>query len=332
MTSTDTGRHESPLVSIILTTLNSERFLARSIESCLSQSHEKLELIVVDGGSKDATLSIVDGYRDPRIRVVHQKHNAGKLPGALNLGMAEAKGDLITWTQDDCWYEPDAIRIMAEYLEDHEEIGLVYCDLWFVDEGGIPLQLSPAMDPELIADGGDIVGQCFLFRRQVYEEIGPQDVAYFPVHEVPWRIKVARRFQIRPLRVPLMYYTMHDASLTGRIGAWELQRMSARALLSEGIADRHWFRHRLAEIDIHESYEACVLKGDYTTLWRRAISGIWRVPGHLRNLGYFKLLLRSLLPGRETYRCRLLRAWQTKQEAILAEQIARFLPEGSKAT
>src|SRR4029079_525295 len=100
----------APLISIVLTTLNSERYLARAVASCLGQTCADLELLIVDGGSTDRTLDIVATITDPRLRLIHQAGNAGKLPGAINLGLAEARGNLLTWAQADCWYEPNAFE------------------------------------------------------------------------------------------------------------------------------------------------------------------------------------------------------------------------------
>ena len=314
------------LVTVILTTLNSERFLARSIDSCLAQTYQNLELLIVDGGSQDGTLEIVDGYDDPRIRLIHQRENDGKLPGALNLGMAHAKGEFITWTQDDCWYEPDAIQIMGEFLEAHPKVGLVYTDYWFVDEAGTRVRHQPAGLPERIAAGGDIVGQCFLFRRLVYETIGPQDPHYFPVLEVPWRIRVASHFQICPLHKTLMYYTLQNDSLTGKIGTRELQHMTAEALLQEGYMDSTAYRHRRAAISVGEAFGNFIVQSAYSAFWRHVLAGIRYDVNVLRNRGLLKMMAMSLLPARSWYRRRLVAKRKDRTAAARAPLDAHQVP------
>lgn len=302
------------LVTIILTTLNSERYLARSIESCLSQSHADIELIIVDGGSTDSTLDITARYLDPRMRVLHQRSNKGKLPGALNLGMQAATGEFITWTQDDSWYAPDAIEQMLQYLQHHPETALVYSDYWDVDETGKPIKYQRVHPPsDILVD--DVVRQCFLFRRLVYETIGPQDTQYFPVHEIPWRLRVHQRFGIAPLHRPLMFYSVHSQSLTGRIGGFNLQRMMSEALLAEGAIDSHEHRIRLARIDLDAAWDAFVLRGDYVAFRRFAASALWRRPS-LCNAGVAKLFLSSLTPWRAGLRERLLKQWQDREDAL----------------
>lgn len=296
------------LVTVILTTLNSERFVVRSIESCLNQTHQNLELLIVDGGSQDRTLEILGSYNDTRIRIIHQEDNTGKLPGALNLGMAHARGEFITWAQDDSWYELNAIETMLEYLNSHPDVGLVYCDYWDVDEAGNPLRYQKVHPPEdILVD--DVIRQCFLFRREVYDTIGPQDTKYHPVHEVPWRIRVANAFKIQPLHVPLMYYGLHPGSLTGRIGGWQLQRMMADALLQEGHLDNAAYNLRIAQFDIDQAYDEYILQGNYRAFWRYALSGIWRNWRNLGNRGLWKLMLMSLSPVRDKYRNALFSNW-----------------------
>jgi glycosyltransferase involved in cell wall biosynthesis len=301
------------LASIILTTLNSERFVARAVENCLNQSYPNIELLIVDGGSQDRTLEIVARYDDTRIRVIHQPANSGKLPGAINLGMANAHGDFITWAQDDSWYELNAIQIMAEYLEKQPEVAVVYTDYWDVDENGHRLRYQQVHPPEdMLVD--DVIRQCFLLRREVYEAIGPQDTHYFPVHEVPWRNRVMKQFKAQPLHIPLHYYTVHSHSLTGRIGVWSLERSTANALYKEGYLDAHEYRLRLAKIDVDQAYAVYIQQGQYAEFWRYALAGVAKNWRWLINLGLWKLALISLTPFRSNYRDRLYARWCLEEQ------------------
>src|SRR5574338_94197 len=126
------------LVSIVLTTLNGAHYLRESIDSCLGQTYTNIELIVVDGGSTDGTLEILATYDDSRLRVIHQLNNEGKLSGAINLGLAHAKGEYLTWHQDDSYYALQAVEKMVECLEKNPEIGPVYTDWWLLQEGAQP--------------------------------------------------------------------------------------------------------------------------------------------------------------------------------------------------
>ena len=85
------------MVSIILPTYNGEAYIAQSIESILSQTYKKFELIIVNDCSTDHTLEIIQRYKekDARIRVINNIVNK-KLPCSLNIGFSDARGDYLS--------------------------------------------------------------------------------------------------------------------------------------------------------------------------------------------------------------------------------------------
>jgi glycosyltransferase involved in cell wall biosynthesis len=289
------------LVTIILTTLNSEKYVARSVESCLNQSYREIELIVVDGGSSDRTIEIIENFHDVRIKIIHQENNNGKLPGAINKGMKNASGEFFTWTQDDCWYELHAIETMLNYLFVHQEVGLVYTDYVDVDEEFTPIRYQTVHPPEDIYFD-DVVRVCFLFRREIYEAIGPQNPNHHPAHEVPWRIKIAKQFTITPLHIHLMNYIVREGSLTGRLGNRNVYWFASKILLDEGFIDKKKYNQRNAQADIHQAFIEFIDYGNYRAFWKFALSGI-RLDWHLlENRGILKYMVISLLPGRNKFR------------------------------
>jgi glycosyltransferase involved in cell wall biosynthesis len=98
------SRHAEPLVSVVLSVFNGERYLASAMESILSQEDVSLELIAVDDGSTDGSAAILDGYArgDSRLRVLRQPNRG--LTQALVRGCAEARGasESMTRTRSAC--------------------------------------------------------------------------------------------------------------------------------------------------------------------------------------------------------------------------------------
>ncbi|MEX2196856.1 MAG: glycosyltransferase [Thermoleophilaceae bacterium] len=127
----------SPRVSGVVAAYNYERYLGRALESALRQDYpaDRLELVVVDDGSTDATPEIAQRYAaqsDGRIRYIRQDN--GGLAAATTRGMEEARGELITFLDaDDTWPE-DRTRLLAEAFTRRPEVGLVYGDMEIVDE------------------------------------------------------------------------------------------------------------------------------------------------------------------------------------------------------
>lgn len=117
--STDT----QPLVSVIMPSYNTARYIGEAIDSVLSQDYPNKELIVIDDGSTDATVDIIRSYSD-RVRLITQRNQGAAV--ARNAGLDAAQGDYIAFLDsDDCWL-PGKLRTQIDYLEQYPDIGMVY--------------------------------------------------------------------------------------------------------------------------------------------------------------------------------------------------------------
>ena len=104
-----------PLVSIITVSRDAERTIARTIESVLHQSYDRIEYIVVDGGSTDNTVEIVKRYEPRfrgRMRLVSQTDEG--IYDAMNRGITLSKGQIIGLINSDDYYESDAVRLVVD--------------------------------------------------------------------------------------------------------------------------------------------------------------------------------------------------------------------------
>lgn len=124
-----------PKISVIVPVYNAENELEKSIDSILNQTIEELEIILVDDGSKDNSLSICEAYegKDTRIRVIHQE-NAG-VSVARNTGIEVARGEYIGFVDADDWIEPD---MYEQLLREAEITGadVIMCDATTVYSDG----------------------------------------------------------------------------------------------------------------------------------------------------------------------------------------------------
>src|SRR5215469_653569 len=194
---TDTG---VPLVSIVLPTYNGARYIEQALQSCLTQTHRRLELIVVDDGSRDDTAAKVEAYCriDRRVRLVRHVRNR-RLPRALNTGFSMAAGDYLTWTSDDNIYQPDALAEMVAFLEDHADVGMVYTDYSFIDEHGRRVQSKTAGDPHrLLSEDYNCLSPCFLYRRRVRDLVGDYASDLYLAEDYDYWLRVSQSFRLSP--------------------------------------------------------------------------------------------------------------------------------------
>ncbi len=126
-------------ISVVTVAFNSERTLARTIESVLAQDYPDVEYLVIDGASRDGTVGIAESYR-PKFEakgwtyVVRSEPDRG-IYDAMNKGVALATGDIIGQINSDDWYEPGAFRKVAEVYE-RTGFDLFWADLRIVKRTG----------------------------------------------------------------------------------------------------------------------------------------------------------------------------------------------------
>jgi glycosyltransferase involved in cell wall biosynthesis len=204
----------APRVSMILPTHNGMRYIDQSIRSVIQQRWQDWELIVVDDASTDGTAAMVDWWagQDCRIRAVHLATNL-KLPGALNEGFGQARGSLLSWTSDDNWFHPEALCRMIAVFDREPEVGVVYADSCVVDEYGCTIEYYNAGPPEELPLRNSI-GACFLFRRNVFFELGGFDTELYGSEDYDFWLRAAVQFRFFRIPETLYFYRKHAGSLT----------------------------------------------------------------------------------------------------------------------
>ncbi len=130
----NTTKHNlnQPLISVIIPAYNAEEFIAKTLESVLSQTYQNIEVLVVDDGSLDTTAAIVKSFaqKDRRI-ILLQQSNAG-VAAARNLAIEKSKGEYIAPIDaDDIWYPPNLEKQLNCLTSSASTVGVVYS--WSVD-------------------------------------------------------------------------------------------------------------------------------------------------------------------------------------------------------
>lgn len=145
----------SPNVSIIINNYNYDAFLHQAIDSALNQSYlnveVNVEVIVVDDGSDDRSVEIIQGYGDRIIPVL--KTNGGQA-SALNAGFDASSGDLILFLDADDYLFPNAVETIVAQWRERSNCAQVQSRLELVDTQGKHIDLYPA--PEIAFDHGDV--------------------------------------------------------------------------------------------------------------------------------------------------------------------------------
>jgi glycosyltransferase involved in cell wall biosynthesis len=234
---------KAPLVSVILPVRNGESFVAEAIDSVTRQTHQNIELVVVDDGSTDRTRPIVDSLarNDSRIRVISQE--AAGVARARNRGIASARGDYIAPIDADDVWEPAKIEKQVERMLQSDRVGLVYTWWVWIDRKGVVLDRSPRWRVE--GDAFETLLQVNftgnasvpLFRRKCLEEVGGYNESLFRsgaggCEDWELALKIADRYSVAVVPELLVGYRRRSDSMSSaRTNMWRSQNAVLQAAL-----------------------------------------------------------------------------------------------------
>ncbi|WP_227374010.1 glycosyltransferase family 2 protein [Haladaptatus halobius] len=124
---TPTG-DEEPTVSVVLPTYDRGDVVGDAIESVLDQTYRNLELLVVDGGSTDETLAVVESAADPRLSYLRRDEPEG-VSAARNIGIRAAEGELVAFIDSDDRWRREKLRKQVDAPRTESDCGVVYCGM-----------------------------------------------------------------------------------------------------------------------------------------------------------------------------------------------------------
>lgn len=228
----------APAVSVVLAVHNGEVFLAAALDSVLTQSFGNFELIAVDDCSTDSSAAILADYatRDSRMRVVTLDRNA-TLPGALNAGFAQARANWLSWTSDDNILHPAMLETLMAEGARHPDADILYAGYRLIDTDGRATGDVAALPCDYLLER-NVVGCCFLYRREVHEQLGGYDKTLFGVEDYDFWLRAARAgFRLHPVDAQLYDYRRHEDSLTNQ--RWFQNRAGVEHVLEREIEFYH---------------------------------------------------------------------------------------------
>ena len=264
---------------------NSEQFVAEAIESILRQTFTDFEFFIVDDGSTDGSLAIIQEFaeRDPRIRVFAFPENRGEAT-ARNTGMAHVTGKYVTGMDSDDFSLPQRLEKQVAFLDAHPDIGAVgisdqTCkeDLTVMSTRQLPAR-HPVITLHLLLFTRTVMRSSPMMVRRVFLDFSPafdpnipfgKDVDHF------LRLIWDKGIRYENLPEPLYLYRRHDGSQGRRltkimpespihVRCRALQRLGERGRGAEWIVHKHplnklrWRERRRARRDITRLIEAMV--------------------------------------------------------------------------
>ncbi len=249
----------TPLVSVVMPSMNQVAFIAAAVDSVLAQNHGHLELIVADGGSTDGTPAWLAQRQaqDTRLRWVSESD--GGPADALNKALRLARGTIIGWLNSDDLYTPGAVQRAVRALMDYPEWLMVYGHGEHVDADGRVIGRYPTLPPSTPAakfsDGCFICQPTVFFRRTMWVLLGGLDNGLKTAFDFDYWLRAFTRLPGRIGFVDAVQAQsrLHADCITMRMRgtvALEGMQVVARHL---GQAPRHWALTHVNELLIQLS-------------------------------------------------------------------------------
>jgi glycosyltransferase involved in cell wall biosynthesis len=215
MSDVNSSDSSQPLVSVVIPAYNASNFIAEAVESALSQTYAPVEVIIVDDGSTDDTVAVVDRRHadDARVRLFRQE-NAGP-SAARNRGIREARGEFIQLLDSDEVLLPIKIEQSYRLFCEQPEIAAVYGHGLLVEADGVtPIVIEQPLLPSgdvfcawfngRMAGGNYSVTGSFMIRRSVLLEVGGFDETMSYAEDVDLWLKIAARYPFAALEERLV--------------------------------------------------------------------------------------------------------------------------------
>jgi filamentous hemagglutinin family protein len=235
----------SPLISLVITVYNRERFLGVAIESILQQTFQNFELLVWDDGSSDRSLAIAQAYarQDQRIRVIAAPH-LGRWK-ALKAAMDETQGIYLGLVDSDDLLAPTALAETLVVLEQDPQAGFVYTDYFDLNEAGTAISYGSRCAIPYSKDGLLVDFMTFQFRlmrRSTFIQAGGIDDSILYAEDYDLCLRLSEIAEVRHIQKPLYYYRQHPNTISQQKRLQQIlcsRKAITHALQRRGLADRY---------------------------------------------------------------------------------------------
>jgi hypothetical protein len=209
-----------PLISVLMSVHNGQRWLSEAIASVLSQSHHNFEFIIVNDGSTDTSLQVIERYasEDDRIRVLNKK-NTG-LAHSLNEGISWARGEWIARIDADDVCEPRRLELQLAYTKADERLILVGSAMYQINEvGSIERRFHYPIRHEDLTRNLMRLDRFFphssaFFRLESFRKAGGYRVKFTRAQDYDLWLRLSRMGRIGCLQAPLVRIRRHDRQIS----------------------------------------------------------------------------------------------------------------------
>lgn len=225
------------MVTVLMPVYNGEKYLKEAIDSVLNQTYKEFEFLIINDGSSDKSLEIINSYRDKRIRLINNEKNL-RLISTLNKGLALANGKYIARMDCDDICFPERLQLQVDFMEANPEIGIL--GSWYIRTDNSKVVKKPLSHEDIkvnLLKGASILHPTAVFRKNLFDKHSLRfDQGYIHAEDYELWVRASEHFKLANLPIPLIHYRKHPNQVsqsyakeqketTIKIMAYQLEQM-----------------------------------------------------------------------------------------------------------
>lgn len=270
------------LVSVIVPVYNRENLVSETIQSILAQTYEPIEIILINDGSTDSSLSILRKFetRFPdQIRVINQANQGQTI--ARNNGIRVARGEYIAFLDSDDLWLPNKLERQIPLFE--HGVGLVYSGIEVIDEQGRVIRAEPAdkritgeIYPKLLVNNR-MTGGTVVVTAEALKNVGTFSTEFKAAENWDLWLRVCKVYEARVVPDPLIKYRVHSSNMSGDgqlmlNSKWQIIEKHCDMQSNDAVVARY---SRLAHADYYYREGLKYFGNSQYTLARKAFSSVF---------------------------------------------------------
>jgi alpha-1,3-rhamnosyltransferase len=216
-----------PLVSVVVPSYNHGKYITETIESILNQTYKNIELIVIDDGSKDNSVNVIQelAYKY-HFSFIHRKNKGVSF--TINEGIRNSNGNYICFCASDDYYHRNKIKEQINFFAINEEKMMCYHNMFLVRDANI-------IEKKIDEYNGDIFQEIFLqkfhipavsvmVKKTVFIDVGYFDES-IKIEDLDMWLRISKKYNIGYLNKTLAYTRIHDSNISSNIELMEKEEL-----------------------------------------------------------------------------------------------------------
>lgn len=214
---------DAPKISIVIPSFNQGKYIERTIKSIVQQEYPNLELILMDGGSSDETMDIVDRYRGYFSYIRSEKD--GGQSDAIASGFEQATGDYVTWLNSDDTYSAGSLNAVGRFLSTNPDVDFAYGNANYIDQDDRIITRKRSIRPV-----NGVIKYAFLtvpqmsafWRRSLNDQVGSIDRSLRFCMDYDLFVRLVESTRARYIDLDIGNFRLHPESKTKNLEAIRL--------------------------------------------------------------------------------------------------------------